>query len=138
MASNPKDLVSGVRYRISDGKRTLELRHVETHSVSDGSSGQHVINANNEVMGQTRSGGGFTITLKVRSTQSRREVAWRSMQQSQVRFRFDIVTSAWHTDQYSNCTVSKVDESGGGGGYSLDITVLADDVKPITISPPRQ
>ena len=126
-------LVSGARYFISDGSNTLELKHVETHSVNDGNGGQVVINAGGESMGKTSSGGGYTINLKVRSSQNKREVAWIRMKKSKVNFRFDIQSSKTRRDQYVDCSVTTVNESGGNGEYSLDVTIIAVDMDPIDL-----
>ena len=54
--------VSGVRYFISDGQRTLELKHALSHTVTDGNSAEIVVNANGEKVGFVTSGGyGHTI-----------------------------------------------------------------------------
>ena len=127
--AHENELISGSRYFISDGKRdgkrTRELRHILTHSVDDGGSAEVVSNANGVTIGTSRSGGGYTINLKVRSNQRRREVAWKRLRQSGAYFRFDIQQSKWQRDQYVKCTVSNVKESGGNGDYSLDVTLVA-------------
>ena len=126
-------LVSGARYFISDGTNTLELKHVETHSVSDGNGGQIVTNASGEVMGKTSSGGGYTINLKVRSSQNKREVAWVRIKKAKANFRFDIQSSKTRRDQYTDCSVTTVNENGGNGEYSLDVTIIAVDMDPIDL-----
>ena len=126
-------LVSGVRYFISDGTRTLELHHALSHSVTDGNSAEVVVNAAGKAFGKSATGGGYTINLKVRSSQNRREVAWKRLQKSKANFRFDIQSSAKRRDQYVDCWVSNVAESGGNGDYSLDITIIAIDVEPIDL-----
>ena len=126
-------LVSGARYFIGDGQRSLELKHVESHSVNDGNGGQVVVNAAGESMGKAETGGGYTINLKVRSSQNKREVAWVRMKKSKVNFRFDIQTSKKRRDQYIDCWVTTVNESGGNGEYSQDVTIIAVDVEPIDL-----
>ena len=126
-------VVSGSRYYISDGKQTLELKHVLTHSVNDGNSAEVVMNANGEPIGTSKTGGGYTINLKVRSTQTKREVAWKRMQQSGVTFRYDIQPSRTRRDQYVNCKVATVNENAGNGDYSQDVTIVATDVQPIDL-----
>ena len=131
-ASNNR-VTDGARYFISDSKRTLELKHILTHSVSDGNSAEVVVNARGEVIGKSRTGGGFTITLKVRSSQRRREVAWKRMQQTGVEFRFDIQPSATQRDQFHACEVATVADNGGNGDYSLDVTIIATSRKTIDL-----
>lgn len=126
-------VISGSRYYISDGQRTLELKHVLTHSVNDGNSAEVVMNANGEAIGTSTTGGGYTINLKVRSTQEKREVAWKRMQKSGVSFRLDIQPSQARRDQYVNCQVATVNENGGNGDYSQDVTIVATDVEPIDL-----
>ena len=126
-------LVSGVRYYISDGQRTLELKHALSHTVNDGNSAEVVVNANGDPIGKAATGGGYTINLKARSSQERREVAWKRMQQTRANFRFDIQQSRHKRDQYINCWVSNVGENGGNGDYSLDITIIAENVEPIDL-----
>ena len=126
-------LVSGVRYFISDGQRTLELKHALSHTTDDGNSAEVVNNANGEAIGKAETGGGYTINLKVRSSQNKREVAWKRMQKTKVNFRFDIQQSHNRRDQYLDCWVAKVNESGGNGEYSLDVTIIAIDMEPIDL-----
>ena len=130
--ANDNAMISGSRYYIVDEetKRTVELKHVLSHSVSDGSSAEVVLNANGEAIGTSRTGGGQTISLKVRSTQKRREVAWRRMQKSKAEFRFDIQVSPKYRDQYIGCTVATVNENGSNGGYEQDVTIVAMSVEP--------
>ena len=131
--SNDSALVSGVRYFISDGAQTLELKHVESHSANDGNSGQVVSNANGESMGTSTTGGSYTINLKVRSSQKRREVAWKRLRQSKASFRFDIQPGKTRRDQYERCQVVTVNENGGNGEYSLDVTIIAEKLNPIDL-----
>ena len=126
-------LVSGVRYFISDGQRTLELKHVLSHTVNDGNNAEVVVNANGEPIGKSATGGGYTLNLKVRSSQMRREVAWKRMQKSKIGFRFDVQQSAHQRDQYIKCWVSNVAENGGNGDYSLDVTIVAENIEPIDL-----
>jgi N-methylhydantoinase B/oxoprolinase/acetone carboxylase alpha subunit len=133
MSETDNALISGARYFISDGDRTLELKHIISHTANDGNSAEVQTNANGEVIGKTRTGGGYTLNLKVRSTQKRREVAWKRMQKNQVNFRFDVQQSKHKRDQYIKCWVSNVAESGGNGDYSLDVTIVSEGVEPIDL-----
>ena len=134
MADNQDStVVAGSWYFIADENRTLELKHVLTHSVNDGNSAEVVMNANREAIGTSATGGGYTINLKVRSTQTKREVAWKRMQKGGATFRFDIQPSKTRRDQYVNCKVATVNENGGNGEYSQDVTIVATDVEPIDL-----
>ena len=134
MADQQEGLVSGVRYFIANKSGPpLELKHVMSHQKGDGQSGQHVLNAYREVIGIDTSGGGYTITLKVRSTQLEREVDWVRMRLTGVRFRFDIQTGLGYMDQYERCKVVTVNDNGGDGGYSMDVTIMAETMNPMKL-----
>ena len=135
MANNTSgaEVVTGARFFISDGRRTNELHHILSHSVNDGSSAEVIRNANGKSIGTNFKGGGYTINLKVRSTQKKREVAWVRMKKSKVFFRFDIQTSRTRRDQYIQCVVATVNENSAEGEQSLDVTLVATDVEPIDL-----
>ena len=118
-------VTDGTLYYISDGARSLQLKQIETHSVSDdGSVTVHKGPAGN--IGSSRTSAAFSISLTLRRPKSAKpEVDFRRMRATDARFRFEIQDIGAPREQYFDCRVANVNSKSDSSGVTEDVTIVS-------------